>query len=89
MAHFVEDWVDLPPLKTTFCLGRHSSGVFGRENLSFRVLAVRANFRSARYFLVLVFVLAIKVRALSVHLPSWVSVLFSFFGGGCSFIILY
>ena len=51
LAHFVEDWVDLPPLKTTFCMGRHSSGVFGRENLNFRVLAVRINFRSARYFI--------------------------------------
>ena len=51
LAHFVEDWVDLPPLKTTFCMGRHSSGVFGRENLNFRVLAVRINFRSARFFI--------------------------------------
>jgi len=50
LAHFVEDWVDLLPLKTTFCMGRHSSGVFGRENLNFRVLAVRINFRSARFF---------------------------------------
>ena len=33
LAHFVEDWVDLPPLKTTFCTGRHSSGVFGKEIL--------------------------------------------------------
>ena len=45
LAHFVEDWVDLPPLKTTFCMGRHSSGVFGRENLNFRVSAVRINLR--------------------------------------------
>ena len=51
LAHFVEDWVDLPPLKTTLCLGCHSSGVFGRENLNFRVLAVRINFRSARFFI--------------------------------------
>ena len=51
LAHFVEDWVDLPPLKTAFCMGRHSSGVFGRENLNFRVLAVRINFRSARFFI--------------------------------------
>ena len=50
LAHFVEDWVDLPPLKTTFYLGRHSSGVFGRDNLNFKVLAVRVNFRSARFF---------------------------------------
>ena len=28
LAHFVQDWVDLPPLKTTFCRGRHTSGVF-------------------------------------------------------------
>jgi len=65
LAHFVEDWVDLLPLNTTFCMGRHSSGVFGRENLNFRVLAVRINFRSARFFLVLVFALAIKVGAVS------------------------
>lgn len=50
LAHFVEDWVDLPPLKTTFCIGRHSSSVFGREDLNFRVLAIRINFRSARFF---------------------------------------
>jgi len=50
LVHFVEDWVDLLPLKTTFCMGRHSYGVFGRENLNFRVLAVRINFRSARFF---------------------------------------
>ena len=48
-------------------MGRHSSGIFGRENLNFRALAVRINFRSAR-FLLLVFALAIKVCALSVHL---------------------
>ena len=86
LAYFVEDWVDLPPLKTTFCTGRHSSGVFGRGNLNFRILAVRINFRSAR-FLLLVFALAIKVGALSVHLLSWVCVLLLFFplfffGGG-------
>ena len=28
LAHFVEDWVDLPPLKTSFCIGRHNTGVF-------------------------------------------------------------
>ena len=39
------------PLKTTFCMGRHSSGVFGRENLNFRLLAVRISFRSARFFI--------------------------------------
>ncbi|CAH3148253.1 unnamed protein product, partial [Porites lobata] len=48
LAHFVEDWVDLSPLKTTFCMGRHSAGGFGRENLNFKVLAVRINFRSVR-----------------------------------------
>ena len=52
---------------------RHNSGVFGRKNLNFRVLAVRINFRSARLF-ILVFALAIKVGALSVHLLSLVSV---------------
>ena len=82
LAHFVEDWVDLPPLKTTFCMGRHSSGVFGRENLNFRVLAVRINFRSARFFITVI-ALAIEVGALSVHLLGLVSVLF--FGG--TFII--
>ena len=51
LAHFVEDWVDLPPLKTTFCMGRHSPGIFGRENLNFRALAVRINFRAARFFI--------------------------------------
>ena len=51
LAHFVDDWVDLPPLKTTFCMGRHSAGGFGRENLNFRVLAVRINFRSVRFFI--------------------------------------
>ena len=50
LAHFVEDWVDLPPLNTTFCMDRHSFGVFGGENLNFRVLDVRINFRSARFF---------------------------------------
>ena len=50
LAHFVKDWVDLPTLKTTFSMGRHSSGVFGRENLNSRVLAVRFNFRFARFF---------------------------------------
>ena len=49
-ASFVVDWMDLPPLKSTFCPGRHSHGVFGREDLHFRVLAVRINFRSARFF---------------------------------------
>ena len=44
-------WVDLPSLKTTFCTGRLSSGVFGRENLNFRVLAVGINFTSARLFI--------------------------------------
>ena len=42
--------MDLPPLKSTFCPGRHSYGVFGREDLHFRVLAIRINFRSARFF---------------------------------------
>ena len=51
VAHFVEDWVDLPSLKTTFCMGCYSSGVFGKENLNFRVLAVRINFRSPRLFI--------------------------------------
>ena len=32
-------------------MGRHSSGVFGRENLNFRVLAVRINFRYAWFFI--------------------------------------
>ena len=50
LAHFFEDWVDLSPLKTTFCMGRHSFGVFGRENRNFRVLAVRINFLSLRFF---------------------------------------
>ena len=50
LAHFVEDWVGLPPLKTTFCIGRHSSGVFGREDLNLRFLAIRINFTSARFF---------------------------------------
>jgi len=50
LAHFVEDWVDLPLLKTTFCMGCHSSGVFGRENLNFRVLAVGINFISTWFF---------------------------------------
>ena len=72
LAHFFDDWVDLPPLKTTFCMGRHSFGVFGRENLNFRVLAVPINFRSLR-FLLLVFALAIMVGTLSVHLLSLIS----------------
>ena len=37
--HFVQDWVDLPHLKTTFCMGRHSTDVFGREDLNFKVFA--------------------------------------------------
>ena len=37
--HFVQGWVDLPHLKTTFRMGRHSIGVFGREDLKFKVLA--------------------------------------------------
>ena len=46
-----------------------------------------------RGFLLLAFALAIKVGAVSVHLLSWVSVLFinffpPFFGGG-TFIIFY
>ena len=45
----VVDWVDLPPLKSDFCIGRHSSGVFGREDLNFRILALRINFTSARF----------------------------------------
>ena len=51
LAHFFEDLVDLSPLKTIFCMGRHSFGVFGRENLNFRVLAVRINFLSLRFFI--------------------------------------
>ena len=86
LAHFVEDWVDLPPLKTAFCMGRHSSGVFGRENLNFRVLAVRINFRSLR-FLLLVFAPAIKVGTLSVHLLSLISVLF--FGYLYNFLVSF
>ena len=78
LAHFVEDWVDLPPLKTTFCMGRHSSGVFGRENLNVKVLAVRINFRSSRFFIT-GFCTSDQVGVLSVHLLSLVSVLF--FGG--------
>jgi len=50
LAHLVEDRVDLPPLKTTFCMGRHSSGVFARENPNVRVLAVPSHFGSARFF---------------------------------------
>lgn len=51
LAPFVVDWLDLPSGKSTFCAGRHSSGVFGREDLNFRILALRINFRSARYSL--------------------------------------
>ena len=47
LAHFVEDWVDLPPLRTTFCMG-HTALVFFAE----RVLAVRINFSSARFFII-------------------------------------
>ena len=50
LASFVVDWMDLPPLKSTFRPSRHSHGVFGREDLHFRGLAVRINFRSARFF---------------------------------------
>ena len=82
LAHFVEDWVDLPPLKATFCMGCHSSGVFGRENLNFRVLAVRINFRSARFFIT-GFYTSAKVGVLNVHLLSLVSGLF--FGGTFKF----
>lgn len=32
-----------PPFRTTFRLGRHSNGVYDREDLHFRVLAVRIN----------------------------------------------
>ena len=66
-------------------MGRHSSGVFGRENvnLGFWLFVLISDLRG---FLLLVFALAIKVAALSVHLLSLVSVLFLFlfffFGGG-------
>ena len=50
LAHFVQDGVHLPPLKTTFCMGRHSTGFFGWEDLNFRVLALRINFRTGRFF---------------------------------------
>ena len=33
LASFVVDWLDLPPLKTTFRFGCHNNGVFGREDL--------------------------------------------------------
>ena len=49
LPHFVEGWVDLLPLKTTFCMGRHSTRVFGREDLNFTVVALRTNLRSARF----------------------------------------
>lgn len=49
LAHFVEDWVD-------FLLWRRLSAwvdialvFFGREDVNFRVLALRINFRSARF----------------------------------------
>ena len=42
--------MDLPPWKSTIRPGCHSHGVFGREDLHFRVLAVSINFRSARFF---------------------------------------
>jgi len=48
LADFIDDWVYLPPLKTTCCIGRHSSGVVGRDDL--KVLAIRTYFRSARFF---------------------------------------
>ena len=90
LAHFVEDWVDLPPLKTTFCLGRHSSGVFGRENLNFKVLAVRVNFRSARFFTTgfCATVQGSCSQCSSAYLGKCVTFFF-FGGGGCSFIIFY
>jgi len=76
LAHFVEDWVDLPPLKTIFCIGRHSSSVFGREDLNFRFLAIRINFRSARFFLMPGFALAIEVGVLFVRLHQFGKLLF-------------
>lgn len=42
--------MDHPTVKATFRHGRYSNGVFGREDLHFRVLAVRIDFRSARFF---------------------------------------
>lgn len=43
--------MDLPPLKTTFHPGRHSNGVFGREDLHFEfiVLVERNNLRSVAF----------------------------------------
>ena len=81
LAHFIEDLVNLPPLKTTFCIGRHSSGVFGRKDLNFRVLAIRINFRSAR-FLMPGFALAIKVGVFDVRLHQFGKSFLFFFRGG-------
>ena len=40
--------MDLLPLKTALCMGRHSPGVFGREDLNFRLI-FWINLRSARF----------------------------------------
>lgn len=52
LASFVVDRMDLPHLKTTFNPGRHSNGVFGREDLHFEfiVLVERKNFEIRGFF---------------------------------------
>ena len=78
LAHFVEDWVDLPSLKTTFAWVT-TALVFLAERILMLRFWLFVLISDLRGFLLLVFAPAIKVGVLSVHLLSLVSVLF--FGG--------
>ena len=48
-ASFIINWVELPRSKDTFWSGRHSPGLFGKGDIHFRVLALRIDFRQARF----------------------------------------
>ena len=48
-ASFIINWVELPRSKNAFWAGRHSPGLFGKGDIHFRVLALRIDFRQARF----------------------------------------
>ena len=89
---FVEDWVDLPSLKSTFCMGWLSACGFGREDLNFGVLALRL-ISDLRVFLMPVSTLVFNVGVLDVPgvCISLVSCSFSylFFGGRRVFPVVF
>ena len=75
LAHFVEDWMDLPPCRRLFAWVA-TALVFLAERILILGFWLFVLISDLRGFLSLDFAIAIKVGALSVHLLCWVSVLF-------------